>query len=161
MIARRALLLTSRWPRLVVTVFCYLLAVAPTAKAADPAFDALLAARSLKCIFGPAAAADWDSGKPKVTIDRQGADFILHFDSIDPDKRTARLIGNRGATDVSFFRTATGLHFLEVTGSGNISVTTAFARMVPEGFIAVTSRHLDLPRSPYPSQLHGTCKVRQ
>ena len=137
------------------------LGLTPTAKAADPTFDALLAARSLKCSFGRGASADWKAGRPNVTLDRAGADFILHFDSIDPDKRTARLIGNQGATDVSVLRTATGLHFLEVTGSGNINLTTAFARMVPEGFIAVTSRHLDLTRLPYPSQSHGTCKVWQ
>jgi hypothetical protein len=147
----------------VVGIICLLvgLAVTPTAKAADPAFDALLAARSLKCAFGPGASAHWDSGKPKVTLDREGVDFILHFDSIDRDKRTARLIGNNTAADIAMFSTASGLHFLEVTGSGNVNFTTVFARMVSDGFISVTSRHLDLLRSPFPSQTHGTCKVWQ
>jgi len=146
---------------IVITLFCCLLAGAPTAKAADPTFDALFAARSLKCSFGPGASADWDSGRPKVTLDKAVADFILHFDSIEPDKRTARLIGNRGASDVSVVRTVAGLHFLEVTDSGSVNLTTVFARIASNRFIAVTSRHLDLPRSPYPSQSPGTAEVWQ
>jgi hypothetical protein len=122
----------------------------------EAVYRSLLRVRSLKCSFAPNAFADWKSGSPKVTLARENV--TLHFDGIDVQKQKARLIGNQGAGDVTVFATPAGLHFMEQTGSGNMVFTTVFASRTSDGFIAVTSRHMDMPGGPLPSQYHGTCK---
>jgi hypothetical protein len=110
--------------------------------------------------------ADWMSGKLKNSVGKE-EDFVLHFDSVDPQRGKARLIGNEGATDVVVIPSASGLNFLEETPSGNINLTTIFqsAEKNSTDFIAVTSRHLLFPGLaglyPFPSQHHGTCKIWQ
>lgn len=152
--------MNSPWRFIVVGLLCCLLAggaAAQQPEAKDVTLKALLAARSLKCDFPVNAFTDWKSGTPKVTAARE--DFSLHFDSVDVKARPARLIGNQGAGDLSAFATGVGLHFIEQTGWGNINFTTVFARRAGGGFIAVSSRHVDLLAGPLPSQYHGVCRI--
>ena len=86
------------------------------------------------------------------------------FDSIDTQAGTARIIGNAGAGDISVVVTSVGLTFIEQTGVGGLNFTTVFTHFVePENVAraAVTSRHLILVGSPFPSQYHGTCVILQ
>jgi len=93
----------------------------------------------------------------------------LVFDAIDPTSGTARLIGNAGATDVTLSVNAKGLHFIEVTGSGNLMVTTVFRTAASHGapgtFVFVYSRHFALgsaagdSNATIPSQHHGLCAI--
>ncbi len=135
---------------------------AAQALAQEPnAFKELLAARSLKCVYGPGSVADWESGRLKLRL-VDGGLAEAHFDSIDLQKKTARLISNVGATDVEALLSLSGISFLEETGSGNFNFTTVFAESSSEGgFIVVTSRHVNLISAPLVSQYHGTCKVWQ
>jgi hypothetical protein len=162
--------MTRYWQCRAITALCCLLAAAASVlcprftdalqpESTDATLRTLLAARSLKCVFSTNAVADWKEGTPKLTVDRKG--FEMHFDSIDTKAQKARLIGNQGAADLTVFATRAGLHFMEQTGSGNIAFTTVFASRVSEGFIAVASRHVDLPGGPIPSQYHGVCKLWQ
>ena len=154
--------MTIRWRWAAVLLLgVYVLAYPqPTAsqqpEAGDTIFRSLLAARSLKCSFAANAFADWKSGTPKLTLARE--DLGLHFDSIDSKAQKARLIANQGAGDVTVFTTPEGLHFIEQTASGNMVFTTVFASRASDGFIAVTSRHMNLLGGPLPSQYHGVCK---
>jgi len=124
----------------------------------------LFHARSLKCTFTLGTQGDWHTGQLKTSA-ITGEEFVLHFDSIDAKKGTARLIGNVGAGDIVTILTSRGLSFIEETSVGNLNVTTVFPfyKEDTQEFVAVTSRHLLLPgeygRSPYPSQYHGTCQV--
>ncbi len=128
---------------------------------APDAFKQLLAARSLKCMYGPGSVADWEGGRLKLRL-VDGGQPEAHFDSIDLPKQTARLISNIGATDVKVLLSLSGISFLEETGSGNFNFTTVFAESSSEGgFIVVTSRHVNLLSRPLVSQYHGTCKVWQ
>jgi hypothetical protein len=126
----------------------------------------LLKTPSLRCSFSLVMQADWESGKLKNSVDKE-EDIVLHFDSINPKRGKARLIGNEGATDVVVIPSASGLNFLEETPSGNINFTAIFqsAEKNSTDFIAVTSRHLLFPGLaglyPFPSQHHGTCKIWQ
>lgn len=145
---------------IVVGLLCCLLAggaAAQQPEAQDVTWKALLAARSLKCGFPVNAVTNWKSGTPKVTVGRE--DFTLHFDSIDVKAKTARLIGNQGAGDITAFATEAGVHFFEQTPSGNLALTTVFATRSAGGFIAVASRHIDLMGGPLPSQYHGVCRI--
>ncbi len=102
----------------------------------------------------------WENSKVKVEKDDfKGASVV--YDSIDLTTGKARMIGEIGATDVLVFATGSGLTFIEYTNSGNIHITTVFARYVDgtTDFVVVTSRHLLLLDTPLPSQYHGTCTI--
>lgn len=125
----------------------------------------LITAKTLKFIPLKSCTANWKKGNPKLLVDNDVTDKEfppLIFDAIDLKKRTARIIGNQGATDVVAITTLTGITFIEQTGAGNLNYTTVFFSCVEgtEDYIAVHSRHLDLLVStPLPSQLHGICKI--
>ncbi len=121
----------------------------------------LINVKSLKCTIGPGNSADWNSGFPRPEKTGWGKGNILHFDSINLKTKKARIIGNRGATDVVVMMTLKGIHFLEGTGSGNIIFSTVFFHRTKKGYAFVTSRHLDFGfgNGPFPSQFHGTCKI--
>ena len=98
---------------------------------ADPEFERLLGAETLRCVFDPGVSATWD--EEGVSSVKQGVDLgTLIFDSIDVVGRTARLIGNAGAEDVGVMTTPVGITLLERTPSGSLNFTTVFAT-APDG----------------------------
>jgi hypothetical protein len=103
---------------------------------------------------------NWKGKTVKVEPDNSHSG-TSHFDSIDLQTKTARLIGNAGAGDVSILLGVSGLTFIEQTGAGNFSFTTIFPfyKQNTTEFIAVTSRHMNLIKYLLPFQYHGTCKV--
>lgn len=127
-----------------------------TAYAQEDVMKKLLSSKSLKCTSQNGSIAKWKDGKLRIETDRSAS--TIHFDSIDLQNKTARGIGNQGASDEVLIVTASGITFIEQTGMGNLVFTTVFPYRNKEGdFIAVTSRHMDLV-GPFPSQYHGTCK---
>ena len=145
---------------LALTIGTFVGAYAHDASAQDDAFKALFAARSLKCEIGPGTAAKWSDAK--ISLAKDSANLTVHFDSVDVKSGKARLIGNQGAGDVAVWGTASGITFVEMTGFGNLVITTVFPQQIrgrPE-FYAVMSRHIaGFGGNPIPSQYHGSCKV--
>ncbi len=127
--------------------------------AADDVFKKLITTKSLKCQFGKGLSASWEHGQLKLEND----DFktIIFFDSIDMDKGKARMIANQGSSDVAVIPGVMFITFIEQTGGGNVIFTSVFPNYAKgtEDFISVTSRHINLPGGPLPSQYHGTCKI--
>ena len=127
------------------------------------AADLLFSARTLTCEWGQGTSAKWtDGGPPSLSQGSFGAGTI--FDAIDTEAGTARIIGNAGSGDVNVVVTPVGLTFIEKTGVGGLNFTTVFTHFVePENVarVAVTSRHITLFGSPFPSQYHGTCVILQ
>ena len=125
----------------------------------DPVFKKLITTKTLKCQFGPGLSASWEHGQLKL----ENADFkaTIFFDSINMDKGTARKIANQGSADVALIPGVMLITFIEQTGNGNVIFTSVFPNYSKgtEDFIAVTSRHMNLPNGPLPSQYHGTCKI--
>jgi hypothetical protein len=168
-----------------ITGLALVVVLAPSFHAAvadegDSDFNRLIAARSLKCVFGKGSHGDWkrDAGLwPRlaaglgqllgtkhdgVTVKHSRFDATVHFDSIDHKAKTARLIGNQGSGESRIVTTASGVTFIEETGFGNLMFTTVFPALNNErAFIAVTSRHLLTLGGPFPSQYHGICEVWQ
>lgn len=107
--------------------------------------------RSLRSDFIDRAVKTWDDDR----LETGKESFSLVYDSIDTNSGSARLIGNAGAVGVQVIQTAEGLHFFEVTPSGNVSVTTVFSA---KGVPAAHSRHTNLPGGPVVSQHHGHCR---
>lgn len=129
-------------------------------KLSELAYKTLIGSRSLKCEFLVGVSTTWDTGKPvseKATM--SGA---MVFDSIDHKNNSARLIGNIGASDLMTIATAESITFLEVTDSGNVTITTVFPEFVGKGrkFIGVHTRHVSA-NGPIPSQYHGACETWQ
>lgn len=119
---------------------------------------------SFRCQFSEGASAHIDSGRiqqRRIVEDK----LEIVFDQIDKNAGTARVIGNGGAFDLSAFYFANdSLHLVEVTGAGNMVITTVFdIKNALEGrrSFAVHSRHNNFSRAgqgaPMPSQYYGFC----
>jgi hypothetical protein len=129
------------------------------ANAADPAFDRLIGAKTLRCTIGKGAVANYKTWG-EIEVANWGKNNTIHFDSINLKKSKARMIGNQGATDVAAFVTAQGVHFVEQTGSGNVHLMTVFAQLADRrSYKYVISRHISLVGRAVPSQYYGTCVV--
>ena len=114
-----------------------------------------------RCTFGEGVTTEWEHDKfntQKASMSDPGA--IMVFDQIDTQKRTARMIGNAGADDVTAIQTAKTLSFIEISPSGNIFLTSIFTAMPTEDwrFPAVHSRHIHISEAALiPQQYYGTC----
>ena len=137
----------------------FLLNITTQAFAADDAWDKLIKATCLKCTYVDGTMGDWIKGDLKLEKCNPVPPAV--FDSINLKGGTARLIGNQGSADVIVIPTPSGITFMETTGTGNVVFTTVFPvyKKYSNDFIAVTSRHMNLPGGPLPSQCHGTCKI--
>jgi hypothetical protein len=124
-----------------------------------PATIPLASAKTLKCSFPAYAAAGWVDGKAAMATATE--EFGFQIDRIDLAKRSAQIVGTRGAAEASAFSTPTGLNVIEQTPIGNFILTTVF---VSGGngnvLLAAHSRHLgDREATPTASQHAGTCEV--
>jgi hypothetical protein len=77
--------------------------------------------------------------------------FKLTF-IIDSEKGSAYVVGGQGGAKVDQVAGEDGLSFIEITGSGNVMVTT-----VDKKGSSVHSRNLTLHGILLPSQYYGTC----
>lgn len=109
-------------------------------------------ASALKCDFDSGVFHAWGE-KTQINSDH----FSLIYNSINVKSRTARLIGNIGASDIAVVESVGHLTFLEVTPSGNVTVTTVYTSGKKLPYPAVHSRHVGLQREPWGSQMYGSC----
>ena len=150
---------------LIIAACIYSMRIFAVEESNDSEFNKLISAKTLKVIFSKSCTANWNKGSPKLSVDNDVTDKEfppLIFDAIDLKKRTARMVGNQGATDVTAIFTLTGITFIEQTPSGNLNFTTVFFSCVEgtENYIAVHSRHMNLVvTKPLPSQTYGICKI--
>lgn len=129
----------------------------------EKAATSLLQAKSMYCVFQDGSFTTWSEGKAVVEPDvmtKSGDPTIFH--SIDLKARTASMMGNMGSGPITVIPTSSGIHFIEVTDSGNVNFTTVFAGFAkpPKGFFAVHSRHFFASGQARPSQYHGICTVQ-
>jgi hypothetical protein len=115
---------------------------------------------AFRCNFSNGQITNFDNGKPNTKRESKFAELV--FDQIDFDKRTARLIGNVGVSQVQVFEGENLVHLIETTTSGNLNLTTIYTNeksMSSGSFPVVHSRHLKTSTtSPLPSQYIGLCK---
>ena len=146
----------------IIILIMFLFISAITA-AEDTPLEELLSAKSIRCCWGKGATANWVKGKPEIKIEQwnpQKEDSCVIFDAIDIKSGKARIIAS-SATDVSAFATAEGVTFIENTSSGNLSIVTVFPEKEKgsDKFIAVMSRHMNMPQTPFPQQYYGTAEI--
>ena len=101
----------------------------------------LLAAKTLKCKFSTMATGDWaEGGKTKLTVAPAKVDVA--FSSIDVDEGTAEADGGYGNTFISVKYAHGYLHFMQISDSGPLYVTTVLAtETAPGHFKAIHTRH--------------------
>jgi hypothetical protein len=81
--------------------------------------------------------------------------------ALDAKEKKAQMIGSGGAGDVTMHVQPGQLQFIELTPSGNITVTSGFLNNLPEvNFAAVHSRHVKVFDA-IASQYTGICRARQ
>jgi len=133
---------------LALTLLLCLFRVPGQAVAQQEPIAALVATKSLLCVFGPGTVAEWGARGFSISHDAWKGD--THYDSINSKEGKARLIGNQGATDVLVLTSPEGLTFLEAIGTGNFSFTTVYASYCGAvgSFCAVMSRHMNLLGQP-------------
>jgi len=127
-------------------------------------FESFLKANSFRCNFENGYFASWEKGKLKSKATKDP--LVLIFDSIDYKNKTARLIGNAGASDVFFITNLGGITLIEITGSGSFISTTinspkAQDKNLIHQYFAVHSRHIAtlLLGEPMSSQYYGQCEI--
>jgi len=123
------------------------------------AFKKLVSAKCIRCEFTQGRIADFSKIKIKIENDKFGNPITIC--SIDLKQKTAKIIGNQGSSLVHILLTPQGLTFMEQTGIGNLAFYTVFFEFKKgtKDFCSVTSRHINLPTGPLPSQYYGYCKL--
>ena len=159
--------MTNRYSAALVAGFLFIGGHAPRAQSVQNSRSAdrnpLARAKSLKCTFSLNTAGGWvnDVAQAQTKVE----DTSLDIDSIDTAEGTARIAGSN--SDITALLTASSLHFLERSFSGNLTVTTVFAQEGPKGkYRAVRSRHDYLPvnipglvSAPTVVQYYGACEM--
>jgi hypothetical protein len=110
--------------------------------AASISSDAIAGPMTFECTFP--ISSTFDEGNVEV----EKGDFKMQF-LVDADK--AYMIGNNGANEVMTIGNDGGVTFIEVTGTGNVMMTTF------NNNGAVHSRHTIIGETLLPSQYYGTC----
>lgn len=133
-----------------------MLLLAPAALAQTVQELPLVSVKSWKCEFPSLAVADWAQDEPAPALKEQT--FSFHIDNVDVPAGKACIIGNAGSADLVVLSGAGALHFLEITPTGNLNITTIFSAVAgPDRLKAVHSRHV-LLFYPFPSQAYGYCR---
>jgi hypothetical protein len=130
--------------------------VACTSAGASGQESVLQTTRSWRCEFTTRAANNWLGEEPVPEVGEE--QFVVNLDSVDTTEGTARMIGNVGASDLYVIAGVGTLHFVEVTPSGNLNVTTIFDAPGAAGMKASHSRHVLILGSPLPAQHYGYCR---
>lgn len=113
---------------------------------------------SFKCKYSTGNVGKFEKGYPSTESDKGLGESV--FDNLNPEKKTGRMIGNAGGSDVIVLPGDRSLNILETTGTGNLNVITIFLSNDPKfqgKFPVVQSRHINLSNGPIPSQYLGIC----
>jgi hypothetical protein len=135
-------------------------AIAGYAKADSPP-----APNALRCEFTSYASAVAQQPDKDIKAEVRAEPGIdpLIFAALDPQGRSAQLIGNIGAAPVTMIATSTTWSFVEVTDAGNVTVTQVFLWNEPEAqsgrYRAIHSRQSSVMGAIAASQHYGHCKA--
>jgi hypothetical protein len=91
-------------------------------------------------------------------IDTSGRIYVLTHQIrriTDTDTKKSYLMGNQGSAAVRRVANASGVSFIEITGTGNVMTTS-----ITNGGISVHSRHLNACSEMIASQYFGNCKTQ-
>ena len=146
-----------------VTRAASLVLLLTTTMSAQSARDRLAGVRSLECTFTLNTVGTWKSGAPQADV--KAAQLRLHFEAVNPEDGTARVVGIFGPSDIIVRLSGDVLHLIQSFREGPLYATTVFPKETQAGrFQAVHSRHefteVSLPGyTSSPEQYYGDCQV--
>ena len=127
--------------------------------------DPISVPAALKCEFESYASGLADERASRISAEvkhEPGIDTLI-YSAIDPGRDSAQLVGNAGASTVTFIGNGLTWSFIEVTDAGNVNVTQAFIWNEPDAsqhlYRAVHSRHSSFAGRIVVSQHYGHCKA--
>jgi hypothetical protein len=106
----------------------------------------------------------FEGSKVEVKV-RSGDSMDITFDAINLVARTARLIRNAGAGDVTALGGWQTLQLVEQTPAGNVNLVSVYNRLMPndvpgtKSLFAAYARHVGDGMLPMAEQLIGSCRV--
>ena len=112
--------------------------------------DCELSSRHLLLIAQGSVKSERDTSKP----------FLLTFTNFDARNGTATLVGNAGAVPISYSLDDRKLVLLQVTDTGNMTLTTMNRPERGKPIAAVHSRHIWIFGEGVISQWAGDCRLR-
>ena len=104
-----------------------------------------------KCVFDRGSSSDFDNTPSPEKIK---VPLKLVFEDLDYNNNSGRMVGENGSAEIGLITTG-NINIIEVTPSGNMTVTTIFLN--PKNtYNAVHSRHIDMFGAVV-SQYYGIC----
>jgi hypothetical protein len=117
--------------------------------------------KTFRCTYTESEGRDYERTPPRNLHGESYPEVI--FDNIDYTKRSARLIGNVGSSDVGLVDGQLALTFIEISDTGNVIINTIFKSNKSEfdqAFRIATSRHIARPLGgDTVGQFYGTCRA--
>ena len=157
-------MLTRTALRMLPALVCLLLFLpAPQALAQRTVEYRLAKVKSMKCAFSLYATGTWKEAEPQAEL--KPVKLALQFNDIDTDEGTAQAIGMFGPTHMIARLAVWSLHFMEISSSGTLNITTIFDKETRNGRLkAVHTRHeytdVSLPGfTSRPEQYYGDCEI--
>src|SRR6516162_1816173 len=157
-------MLTRTALRMLPALVCLLLFLpAPQTLAQRTVEYRLAKVKSLKCAFSLYATGTWKEAEPQAEL--KPVKLALQFNDIDTDEGTAQAIGMFGPTHMIARLAVWSLHFMEISSSGTLNITTIFDKETRNGRLkAVHTRHeytdVSLPGfTSRPEQYYGDCEI--
>ncbi len=150
--------------RMLAGLVCLLLFLPASQALAQRSVEYRLAkVKSLKCAFSLYSTGTWKEAEPQAEL--KPVKLALQFNDIDTDEGTAQAIGMFGPTHMIARLAVWSLHFMEISSSGTLNITTIFDKETRNGRLkAVHTRHeytdVSLPGfTSRPEQYYGDCEI--
>lgn len=128
-----------------------------SAKDAAVAVRLFDSAKTFRCEFPQGAVQSWQDG---VAITASEISIIpeIIYDNLDRKQASGRIIGNVASGDITVMPAAQALHLVELTGNGNLNITSIFPAQASDGrFLAAHSRHTGHAQAPVAGHYTGSC----
>lgn len=114
---------------------------------------------TIDCVLEHQGTIEINDGKPTKDNKPQQT-LLITITGLNEGDGSAMMVGNSGSTRLSFISDKFRWTFVEVTGGGNVMVTSMMVPSASGETHAVHSRHAWLFNSGLISQWAGTCKTR-
>jgi hypothetical protein len=138
-------------------------------KAPEPKPDIdLMGITHLTCIFSVSATGTWKGGEPQGQI-RTGSTVSVELTEIDTQDGSAQMVGSGQSEDIVLQASAWNLHFLEVSRSGRLTMTTVFGQESKPGRLKAVHTRTDYLKVSMPgfeseptvAQYYGDCEAKR
>lgn len=124
-------------------------------------------ANTFKCSYYYVSLGEVQNNKYKIETSNEDK-MAFSFVNIDLKNGSAQMVGNTGAENVTAIGAQpSGVHFVEMTTAGNLTMTTIFPQEVGNNslgqklYSSSHSRHMAMMNNSLPQQYYGQCALMQ